>query len=147
MTNEKIHSRLVWWQEKFVFHLVRITRNILILYQPIPATPNLLCTAHSLTISPCILISCSDGHLCCFRLLTSALFILHGRNICSIYLLRLSKITQGIFDLALPLYGCLWIHDCFQDAIKQVMHAPMSFFETTVRTFCFILSDASCLEC
>ena len=35
----------------------------------------------------------------------------------------------------------------FKDAIKQVMHAPMSFFETTVRIdsalFCL---DTSCVE-
>ena len=29
----------------------------------------------------------------------------------------------------------------FKDAIKQVMHAPMSFFETTVRMYTLLYSE------
>ena len=61
---------------------------------------------------------------------------------CSTDPLRLSKTAQGIFNSGISLLHAIGLMIAFKAAIKQVMYAPISFFETTVRSsiFCFILS-------
>ena len=85
----------------------------------------------------------TDGHLCCFRLLTSPVFILHGCNICPPYLLRLSKIAQGIFQsdmAALCMLVDSWLLFRMQSS-KSCTPQCHSLRLLCVCIFCLILSE------
>ena len=88
-------------------------RNLLISHLANSTTPNrFMYGSSSNHLSLYTYFLFTDGRLCCFWLLTSPLFILHGCNICPTYLLRLSNIAQGIFEpgiAALWTFADLWL--------------------------------------
>jgi hypothetical protein len=71
-----------------------------------------------------------DGNLRDARCSTSDHRVFDGHNHRPHHILRLQAATSCKFSAGL----CLLLLMVRQDSIRRVMHSPMSFFETTVRT-------------